>query len=241
VGPVLQASEPALRTVAPKTPLPDGPVETVPRRSLESLPESQPTGTSSRFWPLLGAGVVFAVLVGVWVISQPDQGPSELPDPTVNNLPPEPIPVGPDPTPVAPSPAPSPPPAPAVQPVSPAPVAPSPQPSPASVRPTPSPRPGGGTSPEPVVPVPSIPEPSAPIEPEPPEAPGKIVFKGPGTHQVLDASGRVVSAAELPPGRYTIRSTFGGTDFQMAGTVQVRAGQTVALKCNPVAYSCLPE
>ncbi len=111
------------------------------------------------------------------------------------------------------------------------------------MRPTPSPRPDGGTSPspEPVVPAPSTPEPSAPIEPEPPEAPGKIVFKGPGTHKVFDASGRVVSATELPPGRYTISSTFGSTDFHDAGTVQVRAGQTITLKCNPVAYSCSPE
>jgi serine/threonine protein kinase len=239
-------------TVPPGARPPDPTAATVIRPALAS--EAPATGGSGAapfvvaglgLAPLivLGAALVGFVGVGIgWFAThQPAARPIETPDPVPVVAPdpaPEPLPEpGPGPRPVDPRPQPNP------QPAGPRP---QPEPQPPGPQPEPAPpQPGPQPQPEPAQPEPR-PEPAPQPDPAPQPAPAATAIRldgGGASVNLLDETGRRVSAGALAPGRYVVRAFFDpkdpekGTDFAFV----LSPGQTLSIKCIPTRFKCLPQ
>ncbi|MEZ4320163.1 MAG: protein kinase [Myxococcota bacterium] len=217
-----------------------------PRPASEPDPASEASDARS---PLLFAAIALlalfvvglsgAALVGAGALAMLTPGPT----PRALGTPPAPeVPEVPDPPgPTAPEPAPEP-----VGTVAPVPdpipepvgtVAPVPQPAPEPVG-TVAPVPG--PAPEPVGTVAPVPEPVPPA----PLSPDASVVSVVGDHtsfSLLASDGRTFGPGEVPPGTYTIYAAFPDDPVNARGTIEVRTGDRLKLKCDGVVrYSCDP-
>jgi serine/threonine protein kinase len=119
---------------------------------------------------------------------------------------------------------------------------PAPAPAPAISQP-PDPVPRAQDLEAPVEPVPRAPaEPPLPKPPTPAPAPQwtRYWVSGAATTVFLVRDGQRFPPGEVPPGTYTIEATFPNTQMGMAevGEVQIRAGETVEIKCRSGFFAC---
>lgn len=184
--------------------------------------------TSSGTWVKVAAGgaaggIVLAIVAGlsvvltlgaVLVLLADDPEATDPPKPTHEVAPPPPQPT-PDPDP-------------------------EPEPEP---RPEPAPQQDPAPVAEPAAPVPS-PEPTAPVpsaEPKPkpePEVTGTATFETTGGVPVLlVADGRKHGPGQVPAGTYTVTATF-ETGRQSFGTVTLKPGDSVLVRCAPALSNC---
>jgi len=233
---------PATKRVAAPTGLNRSTPTEIPSSSFPSAPIT---------WRQVTIGLLLTLLVGVGtgVIVMGSLRGGTPGDDRVATTDAPPLPGG-DPAPdaaPAPSPAdpqPEPAPAPAGQPTTEAEPAPAPAPAP-DPAPAPAPAPDPTPAPDPApVPQPQTaptPDPApAPVPPSPqPAASGQAVVKLAGdASQVFVGDAAVKSGAEVAPGTYEVRASFGGAAPVQAGRVRLRAGETVTLNCSSFLYTC---
>jgi serine/threonine protein kinase len=225
-------------TLAPATQAPAEParISPAPQKTLAVI------GTRSWHLPLLVVGVLVGGLGGWLAVRSMGGGPEEPATPARTE------PAEATPTPAALEHAPAPEPAPPTPPAAvsePAPVEQEPKQEPASAAP-PRSQPAPGSA----VPASEEPLPQAAAEPAdetPPPAAEQAVSTGSfGSADEIPIflsgeAGRFREGQPVPAGEYTIHALFTGTDYVVAGRVELQPGQVLTLRCKKSFRRCDPE